>query len=374
MFPYLAAPIPPVAESDCMLSGLVAGRPMTTLTTTRNHTIRPRVTTMGGNSTVSLELDDIQAAVLYPRPSPYVGTLRSVRIDDRARWPRAVAPPHPLSRLGGAKLAGPDGEAWAAVALSFQGLKALGVPEDPLATFPEFQQGMAARAAHLGDTGESAPDQWEPPLGSPDVHIVMYGLAPDDARLKAALDHARAALRDLSGVRPIWQQDTYQRPDERTRSASRTASAIRPSRGAASLAPTRTRSRSKRANSCWAIETRPTTWPPSRSRRCWAATAPTPSSASCTRARPRSASTCVRAPRTERRKSCWAPSSSGAGRAARRLLAPDKDDPELGADPNRNNAFMYSATTRGLKCPVGSHVRRMNPRDASIVGAGAFTA
>ena len=62
--------------------------------------------------------------------------------------------------------------AWAAVALSFQGLKALGVPEESLASFPpEFQQGMAARAAELGDTGESAPEHWEQPLGRPDVHL-----------------------------------------------------------------------------------------------------------------------------------------------------------------------------------------------------------
>ena len=50
-------------------------------------------------------------------------------------------------------------------------------------------------------------------------------------------------------------------------------------------------------------------------------------------------------------------------------LAPDKDDPELGADPQRNNAFMYGDDPQGLKCPAGSHVRRMNPRDAVVIGA-----
>ena len=49
-------------------------------------------------------------------------------------------------------------------------------------------------------------------------------------------------------------------------------------------------------------------------------------------------------------------------------LAPDKDDPELGADPKRNNAFMFGDDPSGLKCPFGSHVRRMNPRDSAIVG------
>ena len=52
-------------------------------------------------------------------------------------------------------------------------------------------------------------------------------------------------------------------------------------------------------------------------------------------------------------------------------LAPDKDDPELGADPQRNNAFMFGDDPQGLKCPVGSHVRRMNPRDAVVIGAAA---
>ena len=49
-------------------------------------------------------------------------------------------------------------------------------------------------------------------------------------------------------------------------------------------------------------------------------------------------------------------------------LSPDKDDPELGADPSRNNAFMFGDDPQGLKCPVGSHVRRMNPRDAVVIG------
>ena len=91
-----------------------------------------------------------------------------------------------------------------AVGLSFQGLKALGVPEESLASFPrEFQQGMAARAAELGDVGENAPEHWEKPLGSQDVHLVVAGLAPDTSRLEAAIRYARDVVRDLSCVVPI---------------------------------------------------------------------------------------------------------------------------------------------------------------------------
>ena len=59
-------------------------------------------------------------------------------------------------------------DTWVSVALSFQGLKALGVPQDSLNSFsPQFQEGMAARAKKLGDVGESSPENWERPLGSP---------------------------------------------------------------------------------------------------------------------------------------------------------------------------------------------------------------
>ena len=47
------------------------------------------------------------------------------------------------------------------------------------------------------------------------------------------------------------------------------------------------------------------------------------------------------------------------------MLAPDRDNPALGADPERNNDFLYrDEDPRGLICPHGAHARRMNPRDA----------
>ena len=45
-------------------------------------------------------------------------------------------------------------------------------------------------------------------------------------------------------------------------------------------------------------------------------------------------------------------------------LSPERDDPELGADPERNNDFLYGDDLRGFKCPAGAHARRANPRDA----------
>ncbi len=44
------------------------------------------------------------------------------------------------------------------------------------------------------------------------------------------------------------------------------------------------------------------------------------------------------------------------------VKSPEKDDPALGSD----NEFLYHALgdEDGLKCPIGSHIRRTNPRDS----------
>ena len=72
---------------------------------------------------------------------------------------------------------------WVTLAFTWNGLRALGVPEESLATFPdEFREGMAARADILGDTGTCAPEHW------------VGGLAGDDrARDRdLVLPHGRA--------------------------------------------------------------------------------------------------------------------------------------------------------------------------------------
>ena len=47
-------------------------------------------------------------------------------------------------------------------------------------------------------------------------------------------------------------------------------------------------------------------------------------------------------------------------------LAPEVDDPTLGADPQRNNDFNYSKDPHGRRVPFGCHIRRMNPRDTEL--------
>ena len=61
------------------------------------------------------------------------------------------------------------------IAFTFSGLRTLGIDPKTLATFPEpFQQGMADRAAILGDSGVAAPEHWDGYLGSKQVHGVLW--------------------------------------------------------------------------------------------------------------------------------------------------------------------------------------------------------
>ena len=162
-----------------------------------------------------LELEDIQSGVLRPRPNPYAAVYILLRIDE------AEAGRELMRRLAGAvtPAAAPERagyDTFVTVALTYEGLKALGLPSRSLETFSwEFRQGMAARAKALGDVGESGPEHWESPLGSPAVHVVLTGVAPDEARLEAALARGREAFADLPGVVPIWRQDCRAPPDHK---------------------------------------------------------------------------------------------------------------------------------------------------------------
>src|SRR4029078_9179245 len=49
-----------------------------------------------------------------------------------------------------------------------------------------FRDGMAARAERLGDRGPSAPEHWEPGLGTGEAHVLVTVYAVDNEKLDAA--------------------------------------------------------------------------------------------------------------------------------------------------------------------------------------------
>src|SRR5437764_12696748 len=71
---------------------------------------------------------------------------------------------------------------WVTVAFTWNGLRALGVDEASLATFPEeFRQGMVARAEMLGDAGANHPDNWIGGRATPSLQSIVILSACDDA-------------------------------------------------------------------------------------------------------------------------------------------------------------------------------------------------
>lgn len=143
---------------------------------------------MAGQESIALELKDIQSGVLRPRPAPYAAAYILLRIDERGAGRELMRRATGVVASAADPLS-PVGDAWVTVALTFQGFEALGIPKESLDSFaPEFQQGMAARAHALGDVGESSPEKWECPLGTPNVHIVLTAVAPDAERLEQILD------------------------------------------------------------------------------------------------------------------------------------------------------------------------------------------
>ena len=321
--------------------------------------------TVNAPDTVGLELDDIQNGVLHPRPSPYVGTYVLLRIDDRAAGREL------MRRLGPVVSAGPPASdpahgAWVTVALTYQGLQALGVPQESLDSFPpEFRQGMAARAAELGDIGESSPANWEKPLGTGDVHVALAALSPDAERLAAAVQRIHRARQELPGVEVIWRQDCYQLPTGRTSFGFKDGIGQPAVEGSGIPGSNPTERPIKAGEFILGYPDETGGLPPE----------PTPEllGRNGTYIVFRKLHTRVAAYRRylrERAASREEEALLGAKMVGRwhsgapLALSPDHDDPELGADPARNNNFNYHDDLRGFRCPAGAHARRANPRDA----------
>lgn len=313
---------------------------------------------------VSLELDDIQSGALFERPSPYVGVYLLLSIRDRGDGRELVRRLHRLLTDDGE--ASQAGETSLTVAFTYRGLEALGVPQTSLDSFaPEFRQGMAARATLLGDVGESAPEHWEQPLGSTDVHVAVSVLAPDEDRLRAVAERARRAHAELPGIELIWRQDCYQLATGRTSFGFKDGIG-QPAVEGSGRPATDSRERPLRAGEIvlgYPDETGEL--PPMPSPEVLGRNGTyvvfrklhTKVAAYRSYLRARAASRAEEDLLGAKMVGRW---PSGAPLA----LAPDRDDLGLGSDPARNNDFAYGDDPRGFKCPAGAHARRANPRDA----------
>ncbi|MFE4414927.1 Dyp-type peroxidase [Streptomyces sp. NPDC056821] len=324
---------------------------------------------MSGEKQIALELDDIQRGVLSPRPTPYAVSYLLFRIDDRAHGRELMRRASAVA-TSAADSTSPLGDTWVSVAVTYHGLKALGVPRESLDTFAwEFRQGMAARAKALGDVGESSPENWETPLGTADVHVVLTVVAPDIAQLEAAIDRARPAYEHLPGITAIWRQDCYALPTETEHFGYRDG-VSNPAVEGSGIAGSNQLERPLRAgefvlgypDELGGVQT---PWPEILGRNG--------SYAVFRKLHQRVAAfrRCLKDNSTSREdEELLAAKVLGRWRSGAPLaLSPHQDDAALGADPHRRNTFLYERDDpAGFTTPGGCHIRRANPRDASVAG------
>ena len=158
---------------------------------------------------VSIDLADLQGDILRAYGNAYAHTAYVFfRVDDPGAgraWLRGLLP-----RVTTA-------EPWGAgkppttlnLAVTADGLRALGLPDAVLATFShEFRAGMAARAATLGDAGPSEPANWEPELHGAGLHVLATVNALDDGALEREITRLRSDAASAGGVAVAYEQRT----------------------------------------------------------------------------------------------------------------------------------------------------------------------
>jgi Dyp-type peroxidase family len=313
----------------------------------------------------ALEVSDIQATVLRPRPSPYEGEYVILRIDDAAQGREMLRRiiPHVATAddWWTPKLPG-----WLGIAFTYQGLKALGVPQVSLDSFPkEFHEGMAARASILNDAGDNAPENWEFPFGTADIHVALAIYSKDDKSLETVLEKARQSHHELRGISVVYRMKFSELPGGRNPFGFKdglhnphvegSGTPIHPGFGPPIKAGEFIMG-----------------YPDELGK---TATSPEPEvlRRNGTFLAFRKFHTKVAKFRKYLREQASSPeeeeliAAKMVGRwrsGAPLVLAPEIDDPKLGANADRNNNFSYNEDMQGLKCPFSSHIRRVNPRDA----------
>ncbi|MGW3460392.1 Dyp-type peroxidase [Streptomyces olivaceoviridis] len=324
---------------------------------------------MSAPTHVTLELDDIQRGVLSPRPTPYAATYLVFRIDDRTQG-RELMRRASAAATSAADTSSPLGDTWVSVAVTYWGLQALGVPRSSLDSFAwEFRQGMAARARALRDEGVSSPQHWEAPLGTREVHVVITAVAPDAPRLEAAVDRARPAYGRLPGVTAIWRQDCYALPTEKEHFGYLDG-VSHPAVEGSGIPGSNTLEAPLRSgefvlgyrDELGGVQTpQPAVLGRNGS---YAVFRKLHQDVAGFRRYLRDNS--ARAEDEE----LIAAKIMGRWRSGAPLaLAPQHDDPALGSDPHRRNTFLYERDDpMGFTTPGGCHIRRANPRDASVAG------
>ncbi|MDA0180478.1 Dyp-type peroxidase [Solirubrobacter phytolaccae] len=328
-----------------------------------------------------IDLSDIQGNVLrgYTHPAAAYLFLRIVDVDAARALMRRMLPQVATA------------EPWRSgtpatvmnVAFTFAGLRVLGLSEAVLASFPDaFRDGMAARADHLGDRGPSAPDAWEDGLGSDAAHVLVTVYAIDWEHLTAALAKIIGEDSDQNAVTLAHLQRAEALPGGRDHFGFFDGIAQPAVRGAG-------------------VEPRPGDGQPDGAGG-WrelatgevllgyededgtlprAPVAPFDRNGTFVVYRKLAMDAAAFRRYTAAEGERY---PGGARKLAAKIvgrwpdgtplaLSPDSPDASVSSDQHRINDFGYADDPDGLKCPLGAHVRRANPREAPGFFDGRLT-
>ncbi|TQM32975.1 Dyp-type peroxidase [Nocardia bhagyanarayanae] len=319
-----------------------------------------------------LELDDIQHLALtrVPALAGRYEFLTFASGDGGRAWLSAMV--DRVSSAAEARRSMSTEHGWVTLAFTWTGLRALGVPERSLATFPEeFRQGMAARASILGDTGLEHPDHWVGGLAGDDLHAIAILFARDDAeRARCVQAHDRLVAGcagvtvlsslDVGAVPPLEYAHDHFGYRDRLSQPVIEGSGEQPTPG--SDAPIKA---GEFILGYPDEEGPPVELPqPEVLSRNGSYVAYRRLEEHVGRFRDFLADHTE----TPEEQELLAAKLMGRWRSGAPLvLAPEKDDPDLGADMRRNNDFDYKRMDPyGYAAPLGSHIRRMNPRDTAV--------
>ena len=259
------------------------------------------------------------------------------------------------------------------LAFTRDGLTALGAPQALLDSLPEeFRLGMPARQNLLGDSGESAPAQWEPPLRGPGLHALVIIFAKDAVTRDDRVNGLRAAAAGTSGgVEVLYQQDAHSLDTGTEHFGYRDAIGQPQIEG---VDPPTPGEGTPAADGAWqplkigefvlgyqdeSQGMEPLFQPEGLARNgsflVWRKL----------HQKVADFRQFLRENSADYDPELFAAKLVGRWRSGAPLIAaPTQDDPSLAADPARNNNFRYQDDPKGMICPRGAHIRRANPRDA----------
>ena len=280
------------------------------------------------------------------------------------------------------------------IGFTYEGLKALGLSQRSLDSFPRaFRVGMRGRAREVGDVGPHAPEHWEGGLGGPDIHAMAWIRTDSDQGREEAIRIIRAELEATGGTEIRFVQDTKALAHE---------NGIGSEGEHFGFADPISQPPIEGADIPWypgdGVLQEDGTWRPLKpgefllgyEDEAGPAGTPVPEpfelrvngtymvfrklyqDVAAFRRYLATAAKSLYGSDDQYHQDLVAAKMMGRWRSGCPVdLSPDKDDLAIAADPERRNNFTYAGDDEGLRCPIGAHLRRSNPRATPMKRATA---